>query len=280
MSNKSTVFILLVFLILIVAVAVTAGARDACTGNKLQQQGTKHVCPMKLEDTSVEVSDSPDGVALVFVTKTGDVDELRRRVRAMETMHNKRHAEGESVEDKCSKCKRGDTSGSHEQEKMSETHQGSAEKKMMHDKHNAGEKSAEETSGMHQHGDTSGSHEQEKMSETHQESAEKGMMHKRDSSEMHASEHSDMSEHMHGEMMMPAAIVRAEDVPGGASLIFAPVNSSDLDDLRKYVRDHVGNLQDGECPKMKMSCGSGMDHTKGTASDADDKTEEKHEEHH
>lgn len=47
-------------------------------------------CPMTVPGTSVTVEDTDAGAALVFVT-TGDVAQLRERVRAMATMHNDMH---------------------------------------------------------------------------------------------------------------------------------------------------------------------------------------------
>lgn len=47
-------------------------------------------CAVAVPGTSVAVEDAPTGAALVFVT-TGDVAEVRRRVRAMASMHNDQH---------------------------------------------------------------------------------------------------------------------------------------------------------------------------------------------
>jgi hypothetical protein len=48
-------------------------------------------CPMAIPGTQVAAVDTPDGVALVFTTEAGGVDELRRRVAAMADMHNQHH---------------------------------------------------------------------------------------------------------------------------------------------------------------------------------------------
>lgn len=40
-------------------------------------------CPMVVEGARVEVSDTESGVALLFTTETGDIDDLRQRVQRM-----------------------------------------------------------------------------------------------------------------------------------------------------------------------------------------------------
>jgi hypothetical protein len=44
-------------------------------------------CPMNVQGTEIAAADTPDGIALTFTTKTGNVEELRRRVERMATMH-------------------------------------------------------------------------------------------------------------------------------------------------------------------------------------------------
>lgn len=58
------------------------------------QAGMMEMCPMRVPGTTVSVSDTEAGVAVVFRT-SGDVTDLRRRVRHMAEMHNRPHAEGE-----------------------------------------------------------------------------------------------------------------------------------------------------------------------------------------
>jgi hypothetical protein len=50
------------------------------------------ICPMQVPDTTVSATDTLDGEALTFTTSSGQVAELRRRVRAMADMHNQHHA--------------------------------------------------------------------------------------------------------------------------------------------------------------------------------------------
>ena len=52
------------------------------------------MCPMQVPDTTVAATDTSDGEALAFTTRSGQVDELRRRVRAMVDMHNQHHELG------------------------------------------------------------------------------------------------------------------------------------------------------------------------------------------
>lgn len=48
-------------------------------------------CPMAVPGTQVTAVDTSEGVALVFTTGTGGVEELRHRVAAMAEMHNRHH---------------------------------------------------------------------------------------------------------------------------------------------------------------------------------------------
>lgn len=51
------------------------------------------MCPVKVAGTSVRAEDTPTGAALVFTT-TGDVAELRSRVKMMAQKHARMHGEG------------------------------------------------------------------------------------------------------------------------------------------------------------------------------------------
>jgi hypothetical protein len=44
-------------------------------------------CPMNVPGTEIAVADTPTGIALTLTTKTGAVEELRRRAERMATMH-------------------------------------------------------------------------------------------------------------------------------------------------------------------------------------------------
>ena len=50
------------------------------------------MCPMHVAGATVSAKDTDSGAALVFMTKTGDVAELRRRVRQMAEWHNQHHS--------------------------------------------------------------------------------------------------------------------------------------------------------------------------------------------
>jgi len=54
-------------------------------------QGMAAMCPMQVQGTKVEASNTDTGAALTFTTQ-GDVTELRHRVSAMAQMHNEHHA--------------------------------------------------------------------------------------------------------------------------------------------------------------------------------------------
>jgi hypothetical protein len=55
------------------------------------------MCPMQVPDTTVDAADTSGGEALTFTTRSGQVDELRRRVRAMADMHNQHHVSGTAM---------------------------------------------------------------------------------------------------------------------------------------------------------------------------------------
>lgn len=75
------------------APATAASRTEGADHEHGQQAGMMEMCPMRVPGTTVSVSDTERGVAVVFKT-TGDVTELRRRVRHMAEMHNRHHAEG------------------------------------------------------------------------------------------------------------------------------------------------------------------------------------------
>lgn len=52
------------------------------------------VCPMKVPGTTVTSADVEGGSALAFATSTGNIAELRQRVRHMAEMHNRHYAAG------------------------------------------------------------------------------------------------------------------------------------------------------------------------------------------
>lgn len=58
--------------------------------------GMAEMCPMAVPGTTVSAQDTPSGEAVTFATSSSQVDELRRRVRAMADMHNSHHAGGEA----------------------------------------------------------------------------------------------------------------------------------------------------------------------------------------
>jgi hypothetical protein len=55
------------------------------------------MCPMDVSGTSVTTADVEGGVALSFTTSSGDVADLRQRVRRMAEMHSHMHGEGGMV---------------------------------------------------------------------------------------------------------------------------------------------------------------------------------------
>lgn len=64
--------------------AVQSGGGDGGVGGMGMMD---EMCPMAVPGTTVAASDVDGGVALAFTTRSGDVEELRRRVRRMAEMH-------------------------------------------------------------------------------------------------------------------------------------------------------------------------------------------------
>lgn len=93
----------MVVAVLLGGCASTSGARSEPTtdstaapanqsGMNMKMMAEK--CPMKVPGTTVAAADAEGGVTLAFITSTGDVAELRQRVRGMAEMHNHHHATG------------------------------------------------------------------------------------------------------------------------------------------------------------------------------------------
>ena len=68
----------------------TQHAAQSAPGRAMQG-GLAGMCAAEVPDTRVAVSDTPSGGAITFTTSAANVDEVRRRARAMADMHNQRH---------------------------------------------------------------------------------------------------------------------------------------------------------------------------------------------
>lgn len=93
----------MVVAVLLGGCASTSGARSEPTtdstaapanhsGMNMKMMAEK--CPMKVPGTTVAAVDAEGGATLAFITSTGDVAELRQRVRGMAEMHNHHHSTG------------------------------------------------------------------------------------------------------------------------------------------------------------------------------------------
>src|SRR5688572_2589748 len=71
--------------LLLIAVASFVAGQPQMPQMKKGQMMTD--CPMSVQGAEIAVADTPDGIALTWTTKTGNVDELRRRVERMAAMH-------------------------------------------------------------------------------------------------------------------------------------------------------------------------------------------------
>src|SRR5438045_378500 len=70
--------------LLVITMASVATGR---TQMPMQKSQMMQACPMSVRGAEVAAADTTDGIALTFTTKTGNVDELRRNVERMVTMH-------------------------------------------------------------------------------------------------------------------------------------------------------------------------------------------------
>ncbi|MBS2028142.1 MAG: hypothetical protein JST54_09585 [Deltaproteobacteria bacterium] len=69
---------------------------DTTSPHHAGKHGTEkmaEMCPMAVSGTTVQATDVAGGVALDFKTTTGDVADLRNRVRQMAEMHNHMHGQ-------------------------------------------------------------------------------------------------------------------------------------------------------------------------------------------
>jgi hypothetical protein len=56
--------------------------------------GMADACPMAVKGTAVQMANTSDGISMTFTTTTGDVTDLRSRVRAMADRMNARSSQG------------------------------------------------------------------------------------------------------------------------------------------------------------------------------------------
>jgi hypothetical protein len=162
---------------------------------------------MQVPGTAVQTSDASDGISMTFTTTTGDVGELRNRVRVMaEHMNAKSHGAATMMGDAGTNM-------------MMSQGMGGAHGVMGPDSGHAGTMTSEEMMGGG-HGMIAGSN------------AGSGMM---------MGEGMGMTGGAEGggsHMMMP---VRAsvEDVPGGARLRVTPVDASRLEEMKQHVQQRT-----------------------------------------
>jgi len=83
---------------LLAGCATTSGRSEGSVAAESKHQhgmGMKgDMCPMQVAGATARSEDLEGGIAVAFTTNTGDVAELRQRVKAMAEMHNNHHAEG------------------------------------------------------------------------------------------------------------------------------------------------------------------------------------------
>jgi hypothetical protein len=168
----------------------TTGAAKAPARNKQGMGRMRDTCPMKVPGTTVTSADVEGGVALAFITKTGDVAELRRRVQRAAETHNSNYAGG------------GMMMGGQGRD-GADTMRGRG----------AGAEPG------HMGGDRGGM------------MMGGGAM-------------------TGGGMMIPASTVSAENVNGGARLVFRPKDTAQMEALREHVRMRAERMTQGECPMM------------------------------
>jgi hypothetical protein len=198
------------------------GGSERCAEHAHGRGGSAHVghdmkanCPMNVPGTLTQAMDVEGGIAMGFTT-TGDVPELRRRVRAMAERHDEHHAHGGMMRGP------GGTDSARS---------GMMGHGMMG--HGGGSTMGH---GMMGHGGGS--------------MMGHGMMGHGGGSMGHGRMGSAGAGMMSGGMMPPASVARAEDTEGGARLVLTPKDPADLEKLREHVRKHAAKMASGHCPMM------------------------------
>jgi len=86
------IFNAIVLVATISMLAVTAAAQTTATETqpamKMMDMTAMQNCPMTIPGVAISADDTPDGIAVTFSTKTGNVAELQRRVENMAKMHS------------------------------------------------------------------------------------------------------------------------------------------------------------------------------------------------
>ncbi len=89
---------ILLAVLLIATMTAFGAARQAQDEKRPMQMHMMNMmkdCPMYMEGVDIAVSDTPNGVAITFTAKNGNVEELRKHIREhvemMKTMHESHH---------------------------------------------------------------------------------------------------------------------------------------------------------------------------------------------
>lgn len=174
-------------------------------------------CPMDVSGTQVYSTETPDGIALVFTTTSGQVEDLRQRVRRTADMY-RTHA-GTGTKDMPSPGDRsGMTNPSPEGTFESEERQQGTPPQSAPESGMQGETQQQGTEGMTGEGTEGGQGGQ-------------GM----------------------GAEGVVRYDVRVEDIDNGAQIVFTPRAPTQLQTLRDRVRQHAQTLQAGECPPPRLT---------------------------
>jgi hypothetical protein len=184
------------------------------------------MCPMGVAGTSAQTEDTANGVAVVFTT-TGDVNELRRRVAHMADMHNQHHAQPGHA---------GTMHGQVPAEVVGENGTGHGGSHGV-----AGKEGAAGKAG------TAGG--------TTPSGAGQGGSHGIAGQSLTAEQQS----------IIANTEARAEDIEGGARLVFTPRDPGQLTTMRDQLRLHAQQMAMEQCPMMGHAMPGQTDPNTGTS---------------
>jgi hypothetical protein len=104
MKTKLGIYALVIAISSSLAVSVMASEKGMMSAKKsmMNHEGMKmtEMCPMNVKGTKVKVSKTDKGIAMTFKTKSKNVDELRKKVKAMSQMHAKHQKKSGKMTDK------------------------------------------------------------------------------------------------------------------------------------------------------------------------------------
>lgn len=207
--------------------------------------GQARACPMAVPDTALTISEMPDGIALTFTTETGDVNDLRARVRQAAEEYR---AAAEQPGMQGAMPGRGPAG-------HGEVFRGDIDQQGMGGQSgfgSAGPRSGPGVTTPAEPGSITG------RSPTASNQPQMGTSGGADSSHVNPPPALDyrqgvpLAQQERGAIRVPYRVY-AEDIDRGARLVFTPRDPAQIEALRTEVRQHAALMLPGECPPPRIS---------------------------